>query len=55
MSLINPKTPKHREETTVSAAEVEVYLRQHPDFFRDQLDLLEILKVPHPWGEPCPL
>lgn len=55
MSLINPKIPKRREERTVSAAEVEVYLRQHPDFFQDQLDLLEILKVPHPCGEAVSL
>jgi uncharacterized protein YigA (DUF484 family) len=55
MSLINPKTPKRHEESLVSAAEVEVYLHQHPDFFHDHLDLLEILKVPHPCGEAVSL
>ncbi|HYE34352.1 DUF484 family protein [Methylocaldum sp.] len=55
MSLITPKTPKRHEEKTVSAVEVEVYLRQHPDFFHNQLDLLEILKVPHPCGEAVSL
>lgn len=55
MSLINPKTPKRREERAVSAAEVEAFLRQHPDFFQDQLDLLEILKIPHPCGDAVSL
>jgi len=55
MSLINPKTRKHHEEKVISSDEVEAYLRQHPDFFHDQLDLLEILKVPHPCGEAVSL
>lgn len=55
MSLITPKAPKRHKATTISADEVEAYLRQHPDFFYDQLDLLEILKVPHPCGEAVSL
>jgi len=36
--------------TRATAAEVEEYLRLHPDFFHQHLELLEILKVPHPTG-----
>ncbi|MGX2040363.1 DUF484 family protein [Methylocaldum sp. MU1018] len=53
MSLINPR--KHREEKIVSVGEVEAYLREHPDFFHDQLELLEILNVPHPCGKAVSL
>jgi len=42
-----------RSETT--AAEVEAYLRRHPDFFHHHLDLLEGLKLPHPCGEAVSL
>jgi uncharacterized protein YigA (DUF484 family) len=56
MSLITPKAPRrHHERTTVSADEVVAYLRQHPDFFHNQLDLLEMLKVPHPCGDAVSL
>ncbi|MCX7099763.1 MAG: DUF484 family protein [Methylococcales bacterium] len=34
----------------LSAAQVEVYLQQNPDFFHEHLNLLEQLSVPHPSG-----
>jgi uncharacterized protein YigA (DUF484 family) len=40
---------------TLSAADVDHYLRQHPEFFRDHLTLLEILTVPHPSGDAVSL
>jgi hypothetical protein len=40
---------------TLSAAEVEDFLCHHTDFFRDHLDLLEVLKIPHPSGEAVSL
>jgi len=55
MSLINPKISRRHEGNTVSADEVEVFLRRHPDFFHDRLDLLETLNVPHPCGEAVSL
>lgn len=40
------------EDTTMAicAADVEAYLREHPDFFQDHLPLLDILRLPHPAG-----
>ncbi|CAL1239156.1 DUF484 family protein [Candidatus Methylocalor cossyra] len=38
-----------------TAEEVEEFLRRHPWFFQDRLDLLEILRVPHPCGEAVSL
>jgi uncharacterized protein YigA (DUF484 family) len=48
-------TPKRREKNAMTAMEVEKFLRRHPDFFQDHLDLLESLKVPHPCGEAVSL
>ncbi|WP_019594625.1 DUF484 family protein [Thioalkalivibrio sp. ALM2T] len=51
-SAAKTKTPKTRapEDRTISAADVEAYLREHPDFFQDHLPLLDILRLPHPTG-----
>jgi hypothetical protein len=38
-----------------SADEVEAYLKSHPTFFEDHLELLEQLRVPHPCGEAVSL
>jgi uncharacterized protein YigA (DUF484 family) len=38
------------QEGSIEAADVEAYLRRHPDFFERNLELLEVLKVPHPCG-----
>ncbi len=35
---------------TLTATDVEAYLRDHPDFFQDHLPLLDILRIPHPTG-----
>lgn len=39
----------------ITADDVEAWLRRRPDFFHQHLDLLEILKVPHPCGEAVSL
>ncbi|WP_018860951.1 MULTISPECIES: DUF484 family protein [unclassified Thioalkalivibrio] len=49
------KTPKpqatdDKNNKTLTAADVEAYLRDHPDFFQDHLPLLDILRLPHPAG-----
>lgn len=43
------------ENLTVSAADIEAYLRAHPDFFHYHDELLEVLKVPHSSGEAVSL
>ena len=43
-------TSQRKEAETVTAAMVEDYLLQHPDYFEDHLELLEGLKVPHASG-----
>jgi uncharacterized protein YigA (DUF484 family) len=39
----------------VTAADVENYLRENPDFFNEHLHLLEELTIPHPSGEAVSL
>lgn len=39
----------------LSSEQVEAYLKQHPEFFHDHLDLLESLSIPHPSGEAVSL
>lgn len=34
----------------LTAADVEQYLREHPDFFEQHIPLLDILRIPHPSG-----
>jgi uncharacterized protein YigA (DUF484 family) len=34
----------------INAGDVADYLKQHPEFFHDHLDLLEKLSIPHPSG-----
>lgn len=46
----SPRTSKRNVHGPVTPAEVEDFLRQNPEFFRDHLDLLEIMEVPHPSG-----
>ncbi len=48
-------TSKRKEKCRATAAEVEEFLRRHPDFFHDHLDLLETLEVPHPCGDAVSL
>ncbi|MGR8934385.1 MAG: DUF484 family protein [Gammaproteobacteria bacterium] len=44
-----------QEPLSLSAADVENYLRAHPDFFSEHLHLLEELTVPHPSGDAISL
>lgn len=46
----NSRISKPGVQDRVTAAEVAQFLRQNPEFFKDHLDLLEILEVPHPSG-----
>lgn len=47
--------PSLAEIPSVSVAQVEGFLRAHPDFFSDQPDLLEVMTVPHACGEAVSL
>lgn len=53
MAKVNKAQQQDMEEMSVQ--EVESYLRRHPDFFAQHLDLLESLKLPHPCGEAVSL
>ncbi|WP_018867633.1 MULTISPECIES: DUF484 family protein [unclassified Thioalkalivibrio] len=44
------RSPKKNPQAPIGAADVEAYLRAHPDFFQDHLPLLDILRIPHPSG-----
>lgn len=46
----SPAISKKNVQGTVSPQEVAEFLREHPRFFQDHLDLLEVLEVPHPSG-----
>ncbi len=46
---------QRQEQPSVTAADVEAYLRSHPDFFHQHLELLETLRIPHPSGEAVSL
>lgn len=37
-------------QNQITASQVEDYLRKHPDYFQQHLDLLEIMYIPHPTG-----
>jgi uncharacterized protein YigA (DUF484 family) len=41
--------------TELTATQVEAYLRQHPEFFHDHLNLLEQMSIPHPSGNAISL
>jgi uncharacterized protein YigA (DUF484 family) len=43
------------QQLTVNEAEVDAYLRQHPEFFKHHLDLLEKMHIPHPSGSAISL
>ena len=39
----------------MSSVAVEAYLKQHPAFFHEHLDLLEHISIPHPSGDAVSL
>ena len=43
------------EEHPLDAKQVEDYLKKHPEFFHDHLNLLENLSIPHPSGNAVSL
>lgn len=44
-----------RQTSTLTATQVEDYLRQHPEFFSEHLHLLEKMRIPHPCGDAVSL
>lgn len=48
-------TPRATKKSQTTAEQVADFLRRHPGFFEDHLDLLESLKVPHPCGSAVSL
>jgi uncharacterized protein len=45
----------NKQQSLLTAHEVEAYLQQHPDFFEYHLHLLEKMTVPHPTGKAISL
>ena len=43
------------QHSEISDAQVDAYLRLHPEFFQNHLDLLEKLHIPHPSGNAISL
>ncbi len=43
------------ETLEISSEQVEAYLRKHPEFFHEHLDLLERMSIPHPSGSAVSL
>ncbi len=37
-----------KQDDTLTAEEVEAWLYEHPDFFANHEDLLEVMRIPHP-------
>lgn len=48
--IAKPKVVKAKKTTEISATQVSDYLKSHPDFFINHVDLLEHLSIPHPSG-----
>jgi len=45
----------YRNMSEIDSTKVESYLKQHPEFFNEHLDLLEHITVPHPSGNAVSL
>ncbi|WP_446808855.1 DUF484 family protein [Methylomonas sp. 2BW1-5-20] len=43
------------QQAALTEAQVKVYLREHPEFFQNHLDLLETMHIPHPSGNAISL
>ena len=43
------------KQSVLNEVQVETYLRQHPEFFNQHLDLLEKMHIPHPSGNAISL
>lgn len=52
---MNRGNSKRHDQLLITAADVKKFLRRHPDFFQDHLDLLEDLRLPHPCGDAVSL
>jgi uncharacterized protein len=44
-----------QEKPNLTSAQVEQYLREHPEFFNEHLHLLEQMRIPHPSGNAVSL
>jgi len=45
----------NEQQLILTDVEVEKYLRQHPEFFNEHLNLLEKMSIPHPCGDAVSL
>ncbi len=52
---MNQAEQQAEEKDAVSAVQIHAYLADHPDFFADNIDLLESLVIPHPSGQAISL
>lgn len=43
------------QSSELTSAQVEAYLRKHPEFFHEHLNLLEHMSIPHPTGNAVSL
>ena len=48
--IVKPKVVKAKKTAEISATQVADYLKSHPDFFIENVQLLEHLSIPHPSG-----
>jgi len=44
-----------QEKSSLTSAQIEQYLREHPEFFNEHLHLLERMSIPHPSGNAVSL
>lgn len=51
----NKPNDNHNAKSTCSEAAVKAYLREHPTFFEDHPDLLELIELPHESGRAVSL
>lgn len=54
MNNVKPIVEKSDQQEP-NSQQVESYLQKHPEFFRDHLDLLESMVIPHPSGNAVSL
>lgn len=55
MTTTSTTTPRRRGPAALNAQKVETYLREHPEFFIEHTDLLEIIRIPHITGKAISL
>lgn len=53
--MTTSSTSQKRKSPTLSAQKIETYLREHPEFFVEHAELLEVIRVPHIAGHTVSL